>query len=360
MIHSIDEIDTKGQEWRADVELEMKFLLKVDDKNVQELRRGGFQPEVSSSQDDFQYRHSPKKGGGGGGGSPVPDDDALDVALRSRFWANKYAAIVAFKNSHDAPLKVAAREVWAPGPIKIVPAPTRTGNYPRSPHGEGGVPADVQVGEEYLVTVCQRVKTRFVQPFKLSSFPFDQQQLRIELLLKDEKFAFASLDEILKLRAFYPPEQPHNGTKKSEAQLEYDEMVGALGSVSYFLPAAYQSPVNTAWDIYKRIGMETGSSWRDESRTLKTYSRCRFIIYASRKYIHLLWQLVFPYMICTISAFLMASIPPYHIGERLQVLMSLLLASVGLRFVLQNYLPDASSVRCCSKWCLWHSRQNST
>ena len=177
----------------------------------------------------------------------------------------------------------------------------------------------------------------------MSNFPIDRQELRVELLLKDERFVFASLADIEECQAFRPvvPARPslaetREGKRAREklvaAQSEFDEALKALGTVSYFQPAAYQSPTNTAWQIYKRIGMETGSSWPDESRTGKEYSRARFLIYVSRKWKHLFSQVCVPYMVCTMSTFTVASVDPAeHVGERMQVISALLLT--GVRFL---------------------------
>jgi len=242
---------------------------------------------------------------------------------------------------HPAALKLSQREVWAVAPVRVHP--------PGQPEpGEGIAP-----GDWYVVSVCQRVRTKFTQCFDLAVFPFDRQRLRIELLLKHERYAFASLPEIVACEAFrhaVPEKGPlmdEESTQKRRlqkaAQIDYDEALVALGTVSYFQPASYQSPTNTAWGIYKRIGMEVGASWPDESRSCKEYSRCRFLIYTDRKWKHLFNSVVIPYMVCTMSTFTISAIDATSVGERLQVVSALLLTGVGLRFVLQNYLPDSAS-----------------
>ena len=80
MVHSVDEISTIRQEWKADVELEMKWVLEVGEESRMALLRGGFWPGKDASPDNFldfsrrtkdrDWGDSPQKGGAVGGGEP--------------------------------------------------------------------------------------------------------------------------------------------------------------------------------------------------------------------------------------------------------------------------------------------------
>ena len=363
MVHSVDEVNTIKQEWKADVELEMKFILRITKQNREELLGGGFWPELRAAPEGYRdmsqreaandayFLGAPLKrvgeepataaasspAGASAKASPVSPSPGEVAAARASdaykpsakpFWGLKYATTIDFKNSVDAPLKASQRDVWVTAPVRV------------GCTGGGPPPFGVSEGDHFLVSVCQRVRTRFTQCFDLSNFPIDRQQLRIELLLKDERFAFASLPEILFCEAFRPIAPHPGGEVREEAALErsvlvdaeadYNKGVTALGTVSYFQPAAYQSPTNTAWQIFKRIGMETGSSWPDESRTGKEYSRARFLIFVNRRWRHLIWQVVVPYTVCTMITFTTAAIARDQVGERLQVISALLLTGVRL------------------------------
>ena len=325
MVHSVDEIDTRRQLWKGDVELESKFILKWSEAWAQKLR--GFSV--------------------GNSAAPYVEGRRKD-ANAEQFWGAHFALLLDFKNAADTHLKVQHRDVWC--------SVTRVG-------GAGGFfetpsDSDLHEGDLFVVSVCQRVRARFCQRFELADFPFDQQRLRIELLMKDSNFVFASSTDIANTLCFDDVSSPSLSNKLKK-----------LGTQSHFQPAARQSPTTTAWDVFARVPLEVGRSHKNESRSETVYSRARFFVVVNRKATHYLMQLVVPYVVCTLAVFNVAAIDPLSIGERLHVVTELLLTGVGIRFCacvasrpfffklaarlltpppsfpedMSNYLPDAAS-----------------
>ena len=74
------------------------------------------------------------------------------------------------------------------------------------------------------------------------------------------------------------------------------------------------------------------------------YSRAVFKITVARKWHHYAWQVVMPYMLLTLAVFAaVAPVSPEHVGERQLNTVALLFSSVGLRYILRDFLPDATS-----------------
>ena len=343
MVTSLDEIDSARQTWRGDFELESRFVCSVqffldtamyeavvDDKGTPLTRNQVAAAFVARGDAANAAANAAATAARSAPGSPTPAGLPVRDSMphmpcfrdwqrpdgpaweRVGSWQYRFALhVVDFLNSEKI-LGAEDMEVW--GQVELLPVPVGLG--PAPPPGE----------RVCKVRIVQRIHTSFSQLFDFQSFPLDRQALTLVLQMRSPVWRFAGEDELQQCALF---------------QTERDKE----GCFSHFKrPSACISPILSAWEVFKTIEVAVGLSSGDDSRGKHVYSRAVFKITVARKWHHYAWQVVMPFMLLTLAVFAaVAPVSPEHVGERQLNTVALLFSSVGLRYILRDFLPDATS-----------------
>ena len=319
MVTSLDEIDSAKQTWGGDLELESQFVCTVQFFRETTKCEGDAADLVAAGDAAARRFAAPLRGSSV---PPTPAAAAVPAAPgfgewqrpegaaweRARTWPYRFALeTVDFVNSEKI-LGAHDMEVW--GLVQLLPPP---------PPPAAAVAPAARICKVYIV---QRVHTTFSQLFDFRSFPLDRQTLTLVLQMRSPMWQFAS-----------------------EAELgSCAWLAGRQGFSQFKRPSSCISPILSAWEVFNTIEMGTGLSSEDDSRGKSVYSRAVFKITVARKWHHYAWQVLMPYMLLTLAVFAaVAPVGPEHVGERQLNTVALLFSSVGLRYILRDFLPDATS-----------------
>ena len=160
-----------------------------------------------------------------------------------------------------------------------------------------------------VVQLSYRVVGRFKTLFSLHNFPFDYQTLKIEI-----------------------------SSKWSSAAVVFDRTpnIPCVLSNENFLG-------KEQWDLLNHVITKDSSSSEDPSRvSIIKYSFYAFEFHIKRKYTYFLTNIVFMMFLISLLSFTTFFVKPENIGDRLSVILTLLLTAVTFKFVVSQSLPPVS------------------
>ena len=160
-----------------------------------------------------------------------------------------------------------------------------------------------------IVQLSYRVAARFKTLFSLRNFPFDHQTLKIEI-----------------------------SSKWSDLAVQFDKApnIPCVLSCSNFLG-------REEWDLLDHVITRASSTSEDSLKvSLITYSVYTFDFNIRRKYSFYLTNIVFMMFLIALLSFSSFFVNPANTGERLGVILTLLLTAVTFKFVVSQSLPPVS------------------
>ena len=176
-------------------------------------------------------------------------------------------------------------------------------------------------------TLTRRYKATFRQVYSLRLFPLDTQWLVVEVSLGqgEDSLCFAPVAD----------PRPDQGPEAGRI-FEPDK-----GDMLVLEPG--HCPALAEWNIYTRVTAQTHKTEREKSRSLIQYSRQRFLFRVRRKYSAYIENVAFTMLLITTlsgSAWFIDVATDGAVGNRLVVLVTLLLSAVSFRFIVRSYLPS--------------------
>ena len=160
-----------------------------------------------------------------------------------------------------------------------------------------------------VVQISYRVVGRFKTLFSLHNFPFDYQTLKIEI-----------------------------SSKWSSAVVVFDRTpnIPCVLSNENFLG-------KEQWDLLDHVITKDSTSSEDPSKvSMITYSSYAFEFHIKRKYTYFLTNIVCLMFLISLLSFTTFFVSPDSIGDRLGVILTLLLTAVTFKFVVSQSLPPVS------------------
>eukprot|EP00794_Sanderia_malayensis_P007602 gene7602-8442_t len=161
-----------------------------------------------------------------------------------------------------------------------------------------------------IVQLSYRVVARFKTLFSLHEFPFDYQTLKIEI-----------------------------SSKWADSVVVFDQTahIPSVLSSANFL-------AKEEWTLFDHVIGKTSAAKSDDSTkaSLINYSTYTFNFNIRRKYAYYLTNIVFMMFLISLLSFTTFFIGPSNTGERLGVILTLLLTAVTFKFVVSQSLPPVS------------------
>ena len=336
-VTSIESIDTKEQWWSGDVQLEICFLVPLELFLVEacwDELAAATPCVVPRAEDVVKLLQHPDANAGTLHTKREELGRAKGVPLDAFRAAN--ARLPSFSNNAWDTFRGDNTEFWAyriAEKLDIINCKKLL--LPQDRHVRGKarlLPGEAGAGWKVCASIVQRIQTTFAQRFFLEDFPFDRQKLLIDVRLQVSKkymiFAPGNLSD-----RFY-------GTVNSVGGADEEEWPSA----NLVRQTVKLSPVFSCWNLFPRVVSIVKETERDSSWEPTPYSLQRFEIHVSRDPTHYIWHMILPFEMLVFSVFAaVAPIKAENTGERMQVICALFLASIGLRYILRDYLPDTSS-----------------
>ena len=167
------------------------------------------------------------------------------------------------------------------------------------------------------------IKGSFSQAFDLKPFPMDTQHLQIMVVMENEaqEFEFSKGKESNKLALTWVTCPPH-------CEFEEPHEPGVITAV-----------VDTTCDKWSLSRVQ--------------YSRCTFKLKVARNPSHALITVALPFWLFTAFVFIVFGVPNDQVSNRLQVITTLFLSSLALRYVASSFLPMISYMTLLDWWILF-------